>query len=336
MPSYEKIGIFRALQLGDLLCSVPALRSVRNACPDAEITLIGLPWAAEFAGRFRHLLDRFLEFPGFPGLPEQKPRVRQLPDFLRDVQNERFDLLLQMHGSGRYSNSVAALFDARQSAGFAEAGSFRPDALSFIDYPHHLPEIKRNLALTESLGFPACGEHLEFPLTADDRRQFAAIAENHGLRRRDYICVHPGSRSSERRWPAEGFASVARELSGLGLKLVLTGSSDERIIAEIFQRNSNLEVVNLIGRTSLGSLGALMEGARLLVCNDTGVSHIAAALRVPSVILFTGSHAHRWAPLDRLIHRPVEAGAQTVSVKERVLDAVADLLAGGVSRCAAG
>ena len=103
-PRPERIAIFRALMLGDMLCAIPALRALRGTCPAAQITLIGLPWARSFVERFSQYFDEFVEFPGFPGLPEREFDTRRFPDFLKVVQSLRLDWVVQMHGSGSIVN----------------------------------------------------------------------------------------------------------------------------------------------------------------------------------------------------------------------------------------
>jgi len=294
-----RIAVLRALQLGDLLCAVPALRALHAEYPAARITLIGLPWAHAFVERFRRYLCDFVEFPGYPGLAERACDPARLPGFFAEMKERRFDLAIQLHGSGEITNPLVARLGARHSAGFYRRGHFCPDAERFVEWRDDEHEVARYLRLLSRLGIAARGTALEFPLQDEDWQAWASF----GLERDGYVVVHPGSQLPSRRWPPERFAAVADALADEGLQVVLTGTQGERAVTAAVLRAMRRPALDLTGLTSLGALAALIGRARLLVANDTGVSHIAAALKAPSVIVASGSDPRRWAPLDRARHR---------------------------------
>lgn len=299
----RRVLVFRALKLGDMLCATPALRALREGLPDAEIILVGLPWAREFVDRHRGLLDGFREFPGWPGLPEREPDLKTIPDFLDSIRAERFDLAIQLHGSGGISNGLVARFGARWTAGFVEPGAVGSDPKLFLPYPKFGLELRRLLGLMEHLGFPSRGEALELPIREDDHRASLRLLAARGLERTAFACVHAGASVPERRWPVDRFAEAADALADRGLAIVLTGSAGEaELTAAVRQRMRN-PAIDLAGETPLGTLGAILRRSALLLCNDTGVSHVADALKTPSVVISTGENPARWAPPDGHLHR---------------------------------
>jgi len=297
----RRIVVFRALVLGDLLCAVPALRTLRSAFPAAEITLVSLPWAAELAQRLT-VVDRFISFPGFPGLPEREPDLAALPRFFQTMQDGRYDLALQMHGSGQLVNPLVAAFGARHTAGFVIPGEYAPQPPLFTAWPRRGHEIERLLQLTDHLGLPRRGLHLEFPLTEDD---FAW--REHRLGPGPYACIHPGAQLPSRRWPVDRHARVADALAQRGLRIVITGTAAESALAAEIARQMRTSPLDLSGKTRLAQFGALVQGAALVVANDTGISHVGAAFGTPSVIVSCGSEPGRWAPLDQRRHRVLAA-----------------------------
>jgi len=297
------IAILRALHLGDLLCSVPAFRALRAAFPDATISLIGLPWAKAFVERFSRYLDEFIEFPGYPGLPEQEPDYARLTEFLPAMKRRRFDWMIQMQGDGSYVNDLVQRFGAGSTWGFSQGQAQSGPNAEFLPYPTDCSEIHRHLRLLEHVGVPLQGDHLEFPLSANDHLEFNNLSDAARLKPGGFACVHPGGRGEARRWSTEGFLAVVRGLADRGLEIAITGVREERPLADALARSRSSGVINLAGLTTLGSLGVLLSRARLLIANDTGVSHVAAALRTRSVILSVGSDPIRWNPLDQTRHR---------------------------------
>jgi len=299
----QKIAIFRALQLGDMLCSIPAVRALRKAYPDAGITLLGLPWAGSFVRRFHHYFDRFIHFPGYPGLPEQEYDELAFHYFLEEMHGEAFDLLIQMQGNGTVVNDLLSTFNAGQLAGFHNKDS-RVDSPLFIEYPAYKHEIERHNALMQHLGIPATDTELEFPLTQQDYAELAQLGLS--LRSGRYVCIHPGSRGAWRQWPPQYFALLADHCAEKGLDLVITGTAGEKDITREVIKCLHHPAIDLTGRTSLGALAALLKDAFMLIANCTGVSHMASALHTPSVIISMDGEPYRWAPLNKHLHKTID------------------------------
>ncbi len=297
----KKVAIFRALQIGDMLCAIPAIRAFKQAYPESQITLIGLPWAESLARRFHTYFSGFISFPGYPGLPEQAWQTDEVIPFLQQTQLQEFDLVLQMHGNGGIVNPMLSLLRTKQLAGFYEPGRYCPNPLLFTAYPEEGSEVRRMLRLMTFMGIELQGEHLEFPVFADEERAFEELRNRYGLQPKRYICIHPGARDNRRWWSSQNFARVADEIADQGYTIVLTGTDAEQETVRSVVTAMRNPVINLAGKTGLGTLAILIRQASMLLCNDTGVSHIAAAVKTPSVVIFLASDPKRWAPLD--IHR---------------------------------
>ena len=322
----QKIVIIRSLPgLGDMLCFIPAIRALHEALPEAQITLIGLSKVAHVVERFRHYLNDWLEFPGYPGIPEVPLSPKKTILFLNQVQQLNFDLALQMHGNGSCINSFAFLLGAKLTAGFYPSGQPCPDQHHFLPYPDQEPEVWRHLKLMQFLGVPLQGEHLEFPIFQSDWQAFEELASVYHLRQDKYICIHPGASTIDKCWAPQKFAKVADVLATQGFQIVLTGSESEVQLTESVAQTMQFPTINLAGKTNLGTIAALLKRSRLLICNDTGISHLAAALQVGSVVIFSNSDPQRWAPLDPQRHQVVVSKA-LASCLDQVLVAATTVL----------
>ena len=300
----KKIIIFRALQLGDMLCHIPAMRALRHTYPQASITLAGLPWAKSFSERFNHYFDNFIWFPGYPGLPEQPVDAKLFVSFLNEVQSGHFDLALQMQGNGTIVNAMMELFGARYTSGFCWPGDYTPNTDYFMLYPDNGPEIDRHVRLMEFLGIPSQGTELEFPLTRQDQYEYDTLKLQ--LLAKKYVCIHPGSRGAWRQWPTGYFAAMADYAVECGFEAVITGTKDETYIAAEVTAYMKRPATNLAGKTSLGAIGILIKNAYALISNCTGVSHMAAAFKTPSIVISMDGEPERWGPINKEVHCTID------------------------------
>lgn len=294
----EKLAVFRGLYLGDLVAATGALRALRHGYPEAEIALISLPWANALAPHLPYI-DRFLSYPGAPGLNGGGDE-EDLEEFLARMRAERFDLVVNMHGRGPTSSQLIVRFGARMTAGFTGAGIAAPPLDIEVPWEAEEHESHKLLLLAEKIGGISMGPEPELRVLEEHHRRARALLPP-GLRK-PLALVHPGASVAEKRWPEEAFGRVAKGLIRHGYAVVVTGSSAEKKLTNQVAVLAT-GALDLAGRTDLSTLVALVAQADVLVSNDTGPAHLAYALRTTSVTIFGPStDARRWGPPPRKRH----------------------------------
>jgi ADP-heptose:LPS heptosyltransferase len=297
-PGLRRIALVRLrVGLGDLLCSLPAWRALRQFRPDLHVTVVTWPEMAPVLARMAPYVDDLLPFPGYSGIPERPARSRGLPAFLSAARARRFDLAIQCYGDNAAASEVTGMLGATRVGGFRGNGASIEHGPLELPYPRDLHEVWRHLRLVEHLGVelsPAAGE-LEFPVTAREHAEWERLAERCGLRRDQYVVLHPGATSTSRRWPVDRFAVLADVLARRGLRVVLGGVRAERPLTAEVARLMHEPALDLAGQTTLGVYALLLRHGRLLVGNDTGAAHLAAAVGGRTVTIFLSGDPTRWA-----------------------------------------
>jgi ADP-heptose:LPS heptosyltransferase len=161
---------------------------------------------------------------------------------------------------------------------------------------------------------------LEFRVHEPDRAELESVL---GPLTGSWAVVHPGASRSDRCWSEASFAAMADHLADRVDHVVLTGSAAEADRVAAVRERMTARAIDLAGCTSVGSLGALLATARVLVGNDTGVAHLAGAVGTPSITVFARSDRPRWAVRGERhqdVHGPDGAWPDVETVAARVDD----------------
>jgi ADP-heptose:LPS heptosyltransferase len=262
--------VLRPLGLGDLLTGLPAIRGIRAAAPGHRLVLATTSALAPLAG----LVDAVDEV-----LP-----ARELEPL--DWAGPPPELAVDLHGKGPASHVVVADLRPTRLLTFDSPGypgpSWRPD--------EH--EVRRWCRLVEEgLGVVCDPDALDLAVPAVPPPVTGAAV------------VHPGAAFPGRRWPPGRFAAVARHLAANGHEVRITGGPGEVELARTVATGAGLpDDAVLAGRTTSMELAAVVAAARVVVCGDTGVAHLATAYRRPSVVLFGPLSPALWGPPRRRQH----------------------------------
>jgi heptosyltransferase-1 len=301
MPSPPpRILIIKPSSLGDVVHALPVLAALRAAYPEAHIAwLVSNSFAPLLDGH--PLLDEVIRFDRKRfGRMWRSPRV--FVDFWRfvgEIRRRRFDLVIDLQGLIR-SGLLSFFSGAGERIGFADA---REGAWLFYSRRVHCPAsaehaVEKNLSVASSLDLSI--DRPSFPLGISPSEHAAArevLYAVAGERVDRFTAIVPGARWESKRWPAEKFGALIDAIHAEGLpRCVLLGSSGDRGFTDGVIAACTSTLIDLVGRTGLRQLAALIDLADRVVCHDSGPMHIAAALSKPTVAVFGPTNPNRTGP----------------------------------------
>lgn len=294
-----KALVIKVAAIGDFLMATPALRALKRSGREIEVHVLAGRSIAAVAGanpdldRVFYLDDRRL----FRGNPLVKA-IEVLKASWR-LRRERYDVGFNFHRDWRF-RIILRLAGCRRRIGFAGGprALLLTDAVAVAGIKHH---IFHYCDLLKPLDILCLDFKMTFPLApAATAAAAAKFLAPHGLE--DYIVLAPGGASNvkeemeSRRWPTENFAVLAGMLLGAGRRVVLVGSgADAAIAARVHAASPG--VVDFTDRTTLEEAAAILAAARLVVCNDSGLMHLAAAVGARVIALFGPTHPGEKKPL---------------------------------------
>lgn len=298
-----KILVVKLADLGDLLLSEPAIRSMRQGYPDAQIDVLTTPHAARLLPHFsteahpitfeKSLFDR-------PGADAARS-ARAAAQLARMLRAKQYDLLLILHhlttawGTAKY-RALALATGAPVVAGLDNGrGTFLTHrALDRgFGFKH---EAEYMLDVAQTAGGSQVTPHPQFNVS-EEALPFEVPSR--------FIALAPaaGKYSTARIWPLEHYITLATRLVAAGHSIIVVGGSDARYAgSRIVEAAGANRVMSLAGQTSLNQTALVLRQAAAVIGNDSFPAHLAAALDRPTIALFGPSNHLAWSPRSERAH----------------------------------
>lgn len=289
----QRLLIIKPSAIGDVVHTLPMLNLLRQTWPQAQISWLVTPACANILQEHPQL-DELITFDrkALARWWHHPPTAANLWRFCSALRRRKFDLVIDFQGLFR-SAWFGWMSRAPVRIGFANAREGAP-----LFYTHRVDAgpieqhaIDRYRRLLDFIGCPTQPINFCFPTDAADRQMISNLVGTD-----PYAVILPGSNWATKRWPVDRFAALVPVLHDRwGLKTVVAGSPAEYDLAQQVHGH-----INLCGQTNLRQLVALLEKASIVIANDSGPMHIAAALGRPLVALFGPTNPVRTGPYGRL------------------------------------
>ena len=304
IKNIKKIAILRANALGDFIVTLPALFALKHTYPAAELVLLAKPWHNEFLTKGRSPIDRVIVVPIKKGIrtePGIDENEQEIETFIKQMQDEQFDAVINFQGNGISANPFIKQFKAKLTVGLICKNSEKLDRS--LDYYYYQNEAIRYLEVVKLIGATTNIIEPKLNVLAKDKEEIKGFLSI--LKDKRVVVLHPVAMDTRRMWPLENYARLADELKERNFEVVFTGATeDTRIIDDIIYQ-MNYQAINASGKFGLGGLTALLAEADLMISADTGPLHLARAVETKTIGFYWAPNLINWGPLTRSLHRPL-------------------------------
>ncbi len=310
-----KVLCVRLDSMGDVLMTTPAMRALKESRPGRKIILLTSPGGAEVA-RLAPEVDEIVVF-NAPWMKATARGATSIGDY------ETMGRLKSLKPDGAviftvYSQNplpvayMCYLADIPLRLAYCRENPYQlltDWATETEPLPAVRHEVARQLDLVTTIGCVTRDTRLSLKIPPEDRLAVLRLMEELRLVKGKFVAVHPGATAPSRRYPEESFARLAEGVAEkFGVPIVFTGTEAERLLVESVQRRMRIDSVSLAGRLGLGELAALLDSSSLLISNNTGPAHVAAAVGAPVVSLYalTNPQHAPWNVPSRVLFHDVD------------------------------
>ena len=296
----KNILIVKLSAIGDVIHALPVSYAIKETFPEARITWVVEPPAYELLTNNPYVDEIILfekkKFKSFGGF------LRQIGPFKRRLQQRKYDIVLDLQGLFK-SAAIAWLSRAPLKLGCENMreGSHRVSRPVIGTHANgHI--VERYLDVVRELGCTV--KDVVFPIEITEREADIAMrlmSQAGADINNRYVVLAPGANWPNKRWPAKHFAQLVNWLYNKNVIPVIIGGGvvDERLVAEI-EAATEIPPVNLVGKTTLKQLAYIIKCAQVVVGGDTGPVHLAAGLKIPTIMLMGPTDAVRNGPYGQI------------------------------------
>lgn len=287
IPTPKSLCILRLSAIGDVCHAVAMVQQIQAHYPQIQITWV--------VGKIEHMLLQGLADVEFIVFDKSKG-LQAYKDLYRTMQGRNFDVLLHMQVAIRASFASLCI-PAKVKVGFdknrAKEGQwlFSNKKVNAQSEPHVLEGF---MAFANAIGVSTSSPTWQMPFSDEDRDWVKSnISQD-----KPYVVISAAASKAERNWHAKGYAQAADHLINQGYQVVLCGGPTdlEKTLAAKIESHSDNDLENLVGKTNLKQLLAVLEGAKLVIAPDTGPAHMATTVGTPVIGLYAHSNPKRTGP----------------------------------------